>query len=174
MKELDPGRLGRLARSRRKQVGFKTAAQLAAAAQVSVRLISDLENGRRTNFTEAIKASVEEKLLWDVGSINRTLAGGDPVELGGACEPAGVAGQESGGAAVSVFENLTRFALMLELQKADRRALNELLKTAKLKEETLAPLASNPEVAQLLNKLYRDSVAEVRRIVERSVIGGGK
>lgn len=73
-------RLGRLVRARRKRLQLHTAADFAEAAQVSTRLIGDLETGRRSNFSAANKASIEDTLDWEYGSIDDTLAGGDPRE----------------------------------------------------------------------------------------------
>ncbi|OLT80548.1 helix-turn-helix domain-containing protein [Mycobacteroides chelonae] len=73
-------RLGRLVRARRKRLQLHTAADFAQAAQVSTRLIGDLETGRRSNFSAANKASIEDTLNWEYGSIDDALAGGDPRE----------------------------------------------------------------------------------------------
>jgi len=174
MSDVHSKRLGQLVRARRKRLQMHTVADLAAAAQVSLRLVGDLETGRRNNFSEANKAAVENALAWQNGSIDDTLNGGDPIELDEAhiarVRGASLAASSSAG----LFENLAHTALRLDLQKSDRRALTELLKTSKLKEETLEPLSGSPEVAQSLNALYRDSVAELRRIVERSDQQDGK
>lgn len=73
-------RLGRLVRARRKRLQMHTAADLAAAAQVSTRLVGDLETGRRSNFSQSNKAALEEVLRWEYGSIDDTLGGGEPTE----------------------------------------------------------------------------------------------
>lgn len=74
-------RLGQLVRARRLELQIHTAKALADLTNVSPRLIGDLENGRRVNFSPSTKAALEGRLLWAPGSINATLNGGNPVEI---------------------------------------------------------------------------------------------
>ena len=62
------------ARSRR----YRTQGDFAAHAEVSVRLIGDLETGRRGNYTDAKLNAVEAALGWEPGSIRIIAHGGRP------------------------------------------------------------------------------------------------
>jgi hypothetical protein len=61
-------------RSRR----WRTRAGLAHASGVSVRVIGDLERGRRANYLETTLGAVEGALGWEVGTCQRIVAGGQP------------------------------------------------------------------------------------------------
>lgn len=74
-------RLGQLVKRRRVQLCLQTGKALADAAHLTPRVISDIEVGRRTNFSGSTKAAIEDKLLWEVGSIDAILSGGDPTPL---------------------------------------------------------------------------------------------
>lgn len=77
-------RLGRIVVARRVQLGMRTSSALAEAADLTVRVISDLESGRRSNFNHSTKAAIEQALKWHTGSIDLTLAGGQPRPIRGA------------------------------------------------------------------------------------------
>ncbi|MCU8748067.1 Uncharacterised protein [Mycobacteroides abscessus subsp. abscessus] len=81
MGETNAERLGHRVRLRRAQLRIHTAKALADRAHVTPRLVSDLEGGRRTNFSGSTKAAIEDVLLWEPGSIDITLAGGEPILL---------------------------------------------------------------------------------------------
>lgn len=61
-------------RSRR----WHSRAAFAKAAGVSVRVIDDLERGRRGNYSDATLAAVEATLGWEFGSALRVVQGGRP------------------------------------------------------------------------------------------------
>ena len=61
-------------RSRR----WRSRAAFAKAAGVSVRVIDDLERGRRSNYSDATLATVEAALGWEFGSAKRVVQGGRP------------------------------------------------------------------------------------------------
>ncbi|EIU04340.1 hypothetical protein MA5S0422_3943 [Mycobacteroides abscessus 5S-0422] len=73
-------RLGSLIRARRKhpEVQLHTAAELAEAAGVSLRLISDIETGKRSNLLSRNKDAIEQAIKWAPGSIDDVLDGGAP------------------------------------------------------------------------------------------------
>lgn len=71
-------RLGQYVVARRVDLGFKRRSDFADARQVSVRILSDIENGRRTNFDQATIASLERALGWETGSALRVVEGGEP------------------------------------------------------------------------------------------------
>lgn len=81
MTDSDVQRLGQLVRLRRTQLRIHTGKALADQAHVTPRLISDLEVGRRANFSGSTKAAIEDALMWAPGSIDNTLAGGEPTPL---------------------------------------------------------------------------------------------
>ncbi len=74
-------KLGELARSRRRYLGYPSVKALAETTGVSERLISDLETGRRGNFSPSSQAVLEGHYGWRRGSIQDTLAGGTPTVL---------------------------------------------------------------------------------------------
>jgi transcriptional regulator with XRE-family HTH domain len=61
-------------RSRRRH----SRAAFAKAAGVSVRVVDDLERGRRDNYSDATLAAVEAALGWEFGSAMRVVSGGRP------------------------------------------------------------------------------------------------
>jgi hypothetical protein len=48
------------------------------AAQINVRVLSDIENGRRDNFDKVTIAKLEDALGWETGSVIRIAEGGEP------------------------------------------------------------------------------------------------
>lgn len=74
----DAVRLGQLVVARRVELGMRTSAALAEAANLTVRVIGDLESGRRSNFSQTTTASIEHALEWDIGSLKLALQGGQP------------------------------------------------------------------------------------------------
>lgn len=71
------GRAVRAARATR----WRRRADFAYATGLSVRLISDLESGRRQNYAHETKLIIEAALLWEDGSIDRIAAGGQPLPV---------------------------------------------------------------------------------------------
>jgi transcriptional regulator with XRE-family HTH domain len=67
-------RAARTARWRRRE-------DFARATGLSTRLISDLERGRRDNYSDETKALIENTLLWEPGSLDRVAAGGQPRQV---------------------------------------------------------------------------------------------
>lgn len=53
----------------------------ATATGLSYKLISDIETGRRDNFSDTTKAILEAALLWEPGSIDVIARGGRPKAL---------------------------------------------------------------------------------------------
>lgn len=64
--------------------GMTSREQLAATSGIAIRIISDIEKGRRTNFTASTQAKLERALGWEHGSVNAVLAGGSPIRPEGA------------------------------------------------------------------------------------------
>lgn len=78
----DRKRLARLVIARRVELGMHTTKALAKDAGLSPRMLGDVENGRRDNFSSGAKAQIERALRWDPGSIDAILRGGDPTTSG--------------------------------------------------------------------------------------------
>jgi hypothetical protein len=66
--------------SRRVTLGYRNRTDLAASLQLTVRTLSDIENGVR-KASPGTYAMLENKLAWAPGSIDTILAGGEPKEL---------------------------------------------------------------------------------------------
>lgn len=71
-------RLGQHVVARRVDLGYRRRTDFAAARDLSVRILSDIENGRRANFDQATIAGLERALNWETGSAARVLEGGEP------------------------------------------------------------------------------------------------
>lgn len=68
--------------TRRLELGFETAKDLAEDAGVSSRLLSDIENGKRDTYSKRSCYLLEQALGWELGSIKNILAdGGEPIEV---------------------------------------------------------------------------------------------
>ncbi|MCV7275728.1 helix-turn-helix domain-containing protein [Mycolicibacter arupensis] len=70
-------RLGGAVVARRTELGMRTTKALAELANLSTRMLGDVENGRRSNFSPGAKAQIERALQWEPGSIDSLLAGGE-------------------------------------------------------------------------------------------------
>lgn len=81
MAQVKQKNLGEHARARRKYLGYQSVKALATKSGVSDRLISDLETGRRSNFSPSTQATLENHYGWKRGSIQDTLSGGAPTVL---------------------------------------------------------------------------------------------
>lgn len=71
-------RLGQLVVAERVRRGHATRQAFAAAAQINIRVLSDIENGRRDNYDKVTFARLEDGLGWETGSVATILDGGDP------------------------------------------------------------------------------------------------
>jgi hypothetical protein len=76
----DWARVGETVRAER-ALRWRRRADFAWATGLSVRLISDLERGRRDNYAPETKLIIESALLWEPGSIDRIVAGGRPRQV---------------------------------------------------------------------------------------------
>lgn len=76
-------RLGQATVARRVQIGLTTREQMAVAAGMSVRLLSDIENAKRTSYDPATLARLEQALGWQPGSAEAVLNGGLPALIPG-------------------------------------------------------------------------------------------
>jgi hypothetical protein len=74
----DPERLGQYVVSRRIELGYRDRIEFAGAAKITTRVMSDIENGKRTNFDKGTIAKLEKALGWATGSAARILRGGEP------------------------------------------------------------------------------------------------
>lgn len=68
-------RLGRLVASERGR-HWRSRQAFARAAGVSVRVLDDIEKGRRANYSEATLAAIEAALGWEPGTCRRVVEGG--------------------------------------------------------------------------------------------------
>ncbi|WP_236746486.1 helix-turn-helix domain-containing protein [Mycobacteroides abscessus] len=66
-------RLGAMVAEARKKIGHSNREEFAATANVSVRVLSDLEAGTRSNFSARIISSVESGVGWPSGTIDQIL-----------------------------------------------------------------------------------------------------
>lgn len=67
--------------ARRVSLGMKTTKAFAEAADLSARMVGDVENARRTNYSAGAKAQIENALRWRPGSIDLVLTGGEPTPI---------------------------------------------------------------------------------------------
>jgi hypothetical protein len=72
--------LGRAVRSRRIALAFSQR-MLADRGPIALRTVAKVENAHPGALTRRTAAALERALQWDVGSIQRVLDGGAPVEL---------------------------------------------------------------------------------------------
>lgn len=70
-------RLGTLVAEARKEIGYSNREDFAAAVSVSVRVLSDLEAGARTNFSERILSRVESGIGWPSGTVDQVITDPD-------------------------------------------------------------------------------------------------
>ena len=82
MESEDRKRLAQAVIARRVELGMKTTKALADKAGLSARMLGDVENGRRDNFSDGAKAQIERALRWDAGSIDDVLSGKSPAVSG--------------------------------------------------------------------------------------------
>ncbi len=88
MSGMDWQRLADYVVDARTGLGLRTREALAEQVGVSSRVLSDIENARRTNYDRATIAALERALGWGTGSVTRILAGGDPLPRGGSASNA--------------------------------------------------------------------------------------
>lgn len=76
-------RLGELLTQARVELDlrYRNRALFARERNLNERLVQDAETGYRGGFRPATKFAIERAYGWEVGSIDRVLAGGDPVPL---------------------------------------------------------------------------------------------
>lgn len=77
-------RLGAYVVARRVELGYRSQQALDDVSGVSYRTISRLENGSKVG--KGTVRALERALRWQIGSAERILAGGEPVEMAGAAE----------------------------------------------------------------------------------------
>lgn len=76
-------RLGSIVEARRRKLDFKQDdAKSLSGGRISRATWSDVERGARTNYDRRTLDGVELACRWEEGSIDRVLAGGEPVPLG--------------------------------------------------------------------------------------------
>lgn len=139
--DLDWDRLAERIISRRVELGLKNREQLAAKAEISTRVIGDLEKARRENYDPVTLASIERALEWAAGSIRDVLAGREPTpaDAGAVTATATLHGegrrgiaQPASGQPLSLEEDL---AIVIEEIRAeyehDPRLRDEVIKIAR-------------------------------------------
>lgn len=75
-------KLARLIQDRRLELQIRTARELASRANLSERLINEIENARRESYSPATLLSLDSVLSWEPGSCKAVLNGGDPEPIG--------------------------------------------------------------------------------------------
>lgn len=71
-------RLGHYVVARRVELGHRQRPTFADASGMSVRILGDIELGRRGNYDPTTIAALENALGWETGSVQRVLRGGEP------------------------------------------------------------------------------------------------
>lgn len=74
-------RVGFAVKKRRLEVGLRRQRDLADKVGVDVRVINDIETGRRETYSIGTILQLERNLGWDDGSIEAIRAGGEPTLL---------------------------------------------------------------------------------------------
>ena len=74
-------RLGKEVVNRRVELGFNTREKFAVHAQISSRILCDIENGKRSSYDRATLVKLERAAGWDYGSVDSVLVGGVPNQL---------------------------------------------------------------------------------------------
>lgn len=95
----DLERLARYVIARRVELGWKQRIEFAAAAQITTRVVSDIENGRRYNFDPVTIAKLEKTLGWATGSVDDVANGGEPR----LCGPRGQADESTLGQLLTTY-----------------------------------------------------------------------
>lgn len=70
-------RLGENVRRKRIDLGYSNRDAFAEASRVSVRVIADLESGKRSNFSDRVIARLEASLHWPSGTMGRIVSDAD-------------------------------------------------------------------------------------------------
>ena len=107
-------RLGHYIVSRRVALGFRNRTDLADSLQVTVRTLSDIENGVR-KASPGTYAMLENKLAWAPGSIDTILAGGEPKAL--VMNPRQPSHRTLSDSGTEVISRASSEALLLELRR---------------------------------------------------------
>jgi transcriptional regulator with XRE-family HTH domain len=154
-------RLGARIVRRRVELGMKTTKALADQTGLTPRMLGDIENGRRTNYSPGTIAQIEIALRWVAGSVHTVLAGGDPItdgpKAGGAIatepEPSAESPDETG------FETLVLVAetlmTMPQLTADEHQRMTEAIHDARRGTELLRPMLHVPEVQLAYSKNVR-------------------
>lgn len=129
--EADWERLGRRIVAARVARGMHNQKQFAQATGLSTRFLSDLENGKRTNYDQASLTRVEQVLGWTDGSVDTVLAGGEPTRTTHSTDEH--PGDED---EFADLELEVRMILELKLSDSDKQAL--IAEAWRLRERQLA------------------------------------
>lgn len=133
--------LGKASVARRIRLGYETREKFAQAAGISSRLLSDIENGKRTSYDPATLVKLEEALKWEAGSVDALLAGGAATPKAAQPEAApltptrpksgwpGIWLAEITAAGLPEFPALIRGALMAQVQTIQSQVEHDLLRT---------------------------------------------
>ncbi|MFD9943221.1 hypothetical protein ACFWYW_14490 [Nonomuraea sp. NPDC059023] len=76
-------RLGDLLVARRRSLGrdYRNRKHFAEETGLDYKIISDLESGRRANYSAATLLAIESAYRWQFGSVQAVLAGGQPAAI---------------------------------------------------------------------------------------------
>lgn len=72
-------RLGSLVTAERVRRGHRSLAAFAASTGLSTSTLDSLEHGRKTSYDPSTLSALEHALGWQAGSVERVLAGRDPL-----------------------------------------------------------------------------------------------
>lgn len=161
-------RLAALVVRRRVELGMKTTKSLADRAGLTARMLGDVENARRTNYSAGAKAQIENALRWADGSIDAVLTGGDPTidyrdyqTLSAARHPS------RGGMSRPISEHIKRDPRMADLMR--RLVSGEVDEDVRAVAEQLLDeinIESFPKLYQSLTRTGQLRVAEYGALVE--------
>lgn len=131
----DWNRLGAYVVQRRNELGYGSQAALGEASDVSYRTISRLETGHSIGKNNLRK--LEQALLWELGSVDAIIAGGDPTPIKG--QSTEVRRQESRGFIVALTrEELVNLADVYAEAFGEQAGEAFLLRAAEIRRDAAA------------------------------------
>ena len=143
---IDWQRLGRYVVARRVQLGHGSRRSLSDATGISLRVLADLEAGKRSNYDAVTLARLEQTLGWLTGSVARITAGGEPVLTPEPVPPAPTTAPPGGTVTPSADDDALIRVMTSGLSDDKKRALIGLLI-----EERQSALRRAEAAARILN-----------------------
>lgn len=104
--------LGQAVINRRADLGY-TQRELAARMNMSERILGAIEQAERGSYARSTVRALERGLLWEAGSVESLLAGGQPKELPIPSPAEGLAGMSDAELVAQISERITELARRL-------------------------------------------------------------